>query len=38
MEWKINNWFMKTLFVLGSISGLITAVSFLIGFMYGLWG
>lgn len=33
-EWKINNWFMKLLFVLGSTGGLILAYLFIQQIVY----
>jgi len=36
-EWKINNWFMKTLFVLGSGSGVLTAIYVVVSFIKGLF-
>lgn len=35
-EWKINNWFMKTLFVLASIFGVLGAISFITGMIIGM--
>ena len=32
-EWKINNWFMKTLFVCACISGVITVLFLITGFI-----
>lgn len=37
-EWKINNWWMKTLFVLGAIAGVQILIIFIIGFIMGFLG
>jgi len=36
-DWKINNWVMKTLFVVGSISGVYFVVAFMVGVIQGLF-
>lgn len=36
MEWKIEGWFMKTLFVLAAISGVLDLIFFVIGFISAL--
>jgi len=37
-EWKIDSWWMKTLFVLASIQGVLTALGIMAGFIMGFAG